>query len=60
MKNVTDGLIGESKASGQCGTFIRLEGNENDDITLRNINVKKASGLIDYENDSDKKAVEIK
>jgi hypothetical protein len=60
MSDVSNGLIAESKATDDCGTFVKLSGKNNSDLTLRNLNVKKAVRLIDYEDDTDKKAVEIK
>ncbi len=59
LENVSDGVIGESRATAGCGTFIRVSGEKSSDIDLRNNRLKKAKTGVGFESDSLKKAVEM-
>jgi len=58
LDNVSEGLIGESNATEGCGTFIQLNGEKSQNITLRNNNTKRAKKDISYGNKKLKKSVE--
>ena len=60
LDNVSEGIIGESRATNGCGTFIRLIGDKTQKITLRNNNTNKAKEDISYGNAKLKGAIEVK
>ncbi len=59
MEDVSDGLIHNSRATDGTNVFIRLDGNESRDISLRNNNTKKAKTAIVFGDEGLKKQVEI-
>ena len=58
LDNVSEGLIGESNATEGCGTFIQLNGEKSQNITLRNNNTKRAKKDISYGNEKLKGVIE--
>ena len=50
MENVSEGLIRESKAAANCGTFIHVSGDTSQDITVRNNNYGNAKRDFTYGN----------
>lgn len=59
LDNVADGTIRNCRAAEGCTTFLRVQGAASKDITLRNIDWRKAGKGIAFETESLQKAVSL-
>lgn len=59
LEDVSHGIIRDSTAAENTYTFIHVQGDKINDITLRNNNTKKAAGAITFEKEELRKVVEL-
>jgi len=50
LADVSEVLISESRATEGCGTFIHVQGEKSNEITIRNNSTKKAGKELSFEN----------
>ncbi len=60
LNEMSDGVIGESKAIDGSGVFIHISGENSGELLLRNNRTGKALTAVDYENERLKKSVVIR